>query len=133
MEVKALSVKQPWAWLICAGLKDVENRNWYTQYRGRCYVHTGIKIDKRAFEWLADRFPECLYQRVIVNGLINPSVLVTGAIIGEVEIVDCVEKSESHWFTGRHGFVLRNPVLYEVPVPCRGKLRFFEPDVRGWR
>lgn len=27
--MKALSFKQPWAWLICAGYKDVENRDWF--------------------------------------------------------------------------------------------------------
>ncbi len=26
--MKALSIKQPWAWLICAGYKDIENRSW---------------------------------------------------------------------------------------------------------
>jgi hypothetical protein len=31
----ALSVRQPWAWLIVNGYKDVENRSWTTHYRGR--------------------------------------------------------------------------------------------------
>jgi hypothetical protein len=37
--VKTLSVKQPYATLICAGVKRVENRTWKTDYRGRLLIH----------------------------------------------------------------------------------------------
>lgn len=36
---KCLSVRNPWGYLICAGLKDVENRTWKTDYRGELYIH----------------------------------------------------------------------------------------------
>ena len=32
--MKALSIQQPWAWLIAHGKKDVENRTWATAFRG---------------------------------------------------------------------------------------------------
>lgn len=49
-----------------------------------------------------------------------------GGIIGVAEIVDCVEASDSPWFFGRYGFVLRNarPVDF---IPVKGALGFF-----GW-
>ncbi len=37
--MKCLSVKNPWGYLICAGIKDVENRTWKTDYRGELYIH----------------------------------------------------------------------------------------------
>ena len=37
--MKTLSVKQPHATLICAGIKRVENRTWSTDYRGRLLIH----------------------------------------------------------------------------------------------
>lgn len=37
--MKALTVKQPWAGLIIAGGKDIENRTWRTSYRGRVLIH----------------------------------------------------------------------------------------------
>jgi len=37
--LKTLSVKQPHATLICAGVKRVENRSWKTDYRGRLLIH----------------------------------------------------------------------------------------------
>lgn len=49
---KALSVRQPWAMLICAGFKDIENRNWKTNHRGALYVHAGKAFDWNALEWL---------------------------------------------------------------------------------
>ena len=39
MQVKVLSVKNPFAYLILQGGKDVENRTWTTDYRGRLYIH----------------------------------------------------------------------------------------------
>ena len=37
--MKALSVKAPWAYYLAAGLKDVENRIWKTDYRGPVAIH----------------------------------------------------------------------------------------------
>jgi hypothetical protein len=55
--------------------------------------------------------------------------LVRGGIIGTAEIVDVVTGSESRWFAGPVGLVLRDPLPIE-PIPCRGALGFFEwhPD-----
>jgi hypothetical protein len=39
MICKTLSVKQPYATCICAGVKTVENRTWKTDYRGRLLIH----------------------------------------------------------------------------------------------
>ena len=39
MHVKVLSVKNPFAYWILQGGKDVENRTWTTDYRGRLYIH----------------------------------------------------------------------------------------------
>lgn len=37
--MKAITIKQPWASLIAAGLKDIENRTWKTNFRGRVLIH----------------------------------------------------------------------------------------------
>ena len=39
--MKAISIKQPWASLIAHGIKDIENRSWRTNYRGRVLIHAG--------------------------------------------------------------------------------------------
>ncbi len=40
MEVTCLSVPNPVSYLICAGVKDVENRDWKPEYRGTIYIHS---------------------------------------------------------------------------------------------
>ncbi len=39
----------------------------------------------------------------------------------------------SKWFFGPHGFIVKQGVLYDRPVPCRGQLGFFDapPEVEA--
>jgi hypothetical protein len=117
--VKALSIRQPWAWMILHGGKDIENREWPTRVRGRVLIHAskGITPDEyRDAVWYADQ------RGVAVPHEVN---MQRGGIVGSVEIVDCVMRSDSPWFMGKYGFVLRNPVLLPFQ-PCRGALGFFD-------
>jgi hypothetical protein len=50
-----------------------------------------------------------------------------GAVIGVVDIVDCVMTSDSPWFEGPFGFVLANPRSLK-PVTCKGALQIFDLD-----
>lgn len=43
--MRALSIKQPWAWAIAAGFKPVENRPWGTAYRGLIAVQASLTVD----------------------------------------------------------------------------------------
>ena len=47
----ALSVKQPWAALLAAGVKTVEVRTWPTGRRGRLLIHAGKVPDERPEAW----------------------------------------------------------------------------------
>lgn len=138
--MKALSVKQPWAWLICMGYKDIENRDWFIVRKvasgavdfslklpTRIYVHAGKQPD---FTWDGeDLIKRNLTHTQYYYYQVWSAHCTLGAIIGEMDIVACVTESESPWFVGKYGFVLKNPVLYETPIPCRGALGFFTPNV----
>ena len=39
-----LSLHQPWASLLVMGIKRHEGRTWYTQHRGRLWIHAGSKV-----------------------------------------------------------------------------------------
>lgn len=39
--MKALTIQQPYASLIASGEKWIENRTWYTNYRGPLAIHAG--------------------------------------------------------------------------------------------
>lgn len=110
----ALSVQQPWPWAMFHAGKDIENRSWATKFRGKVLIHAGKKIDFDGIEWLAD-------EGYNVPGEYE---LLTGGIIGVATIVDCVKESDSKWFFGEYGFVLKG--CHEIPfMPCKGKLGFF--------
>ena len=118
--MKALSIRQPWAWLIVNGYKDIENRTWSTDFRGRVYVHAGKRVKQ-------GDFPE---QRAYIraSGLILSEEPPLGAIIGEVTISDCVDSLSSPWFCGPYGFLLSSPMAYKDPIPYRGQLGFFQVE-----
>lgn len=119
--MKVLSVKQPWAYLIVNGFKDIENRKWKTNFRGRCLIHAGKQFDKDGFEFIQKNFPQIKIP--------NKDQLEFGGIIGEIEIIDCVEKSNSPWFFGPFGFVLTNPRKMNF-IPLKGQLGFFKYEVK---
>lgn len=48
--MKALTIQQPWAALIAAGVKLCENRTWTTSYRGLIAIHAGAKRHPRGGE-----------------------------------------------------------------------------------
>ncbi len=109
----ALSIKQPWAWLITSGQKDIENRSWPTKYRGPILIHAGKQRDREFNDRGLPPINYIGYKDQI------------GGIIGIAEIVDCVTKSDSPWFFGEYGFVLANarPVPF---YPCKGQLGIFQ-------
>lgn len=122
----ALSVRQPWAWAIFHG-KDIENRTWRSTnpglaFRGRVVIHAATGLTK------AEYVEAYEFMRGI--GVLCPpaGALIRGAAIGTVEIIDVVEHSESPWFVGKYGIVLRAPELWGAPRPCGGALGFF-----AWR
>lgn len=116
--MKALSIQQPWAWLIVNGYKDIENRDWPTKLRGRFAVHAGKKMDTAGYEYVKREFPDVPL----------PTQFKTGGVIGFAEVVDCVTASDSRWFSGVYGFALRNAAPC-TPFPLRGQLGFFDvPD-----
>lgn len=125
--MKAITIKSPWAQLIFAdspNRKDIENRDWPTRLRGQVAIHASKKIDPveiaSAAALIAERGIEI--QMPSTDELQRTA----GTIIGTVEILDCVEWSESSWFVGDYGFVLANPRLLPEPLPYRGSLGFWD-------
>lgn len=128
---KAISIRQPWAWAIVHAGKDIENRDWPTKFRGPVCIHAAKGMTKDEF-YSANRSIQKEVGAVDQAWLDKwlgvtpaPYLLKRGGIIGTAEIVDCVEASDSPWFFGRYGFVLRN--VRSLPfIPVKGALGFFD-------
>jgi hypothetical protein len=119
--MKALSIKQPWAWLIIHGGKDIENRSWHTKFRGRFLVHASKGMTR--FEYLyAKRYAAAIGVKIPEMDELN-----RGGIIGSVELIDSANSHDSPWYMGDKAFVLRNPEPVEFK-PFKGQLQFFEVD-----
>ncbi len=116
--MKALSIRQPWAWLIVNGYKDVENRSWYTAHRGPFLIHAGKRFDDEGYKRVKARMAVVMPE---------PQAFERGGIVGRADLVDCVTRYDSPWFSGKYGFVLRDarPLPF-APMP--GKLQFFDVD-----
>ena len=133
--MKALSVRAPWWWFIVHGGKDIENRDWRPgnpglRFRGPVLIHASSW-------WRTDDVEDDLESASAMfraSGYPAPQDTLTlrelkdlgGHIVGKAEVVDVVRRSDSPWFVGPLGLVLRNaePV---TPWRCKGKLGFFSP------
>lgn len=118
-----LSVRQPWAWLIMQGYKDIENRPQQCHKRGTIALHASTTQTKKEYAAAL-----ALIENRRLNIELPPiEELVTGAIVGLVDIVGCVTESDSPWFTGEHGWVLANP-RPGIPHQQKGQQGFFSVD-----
>lgn len=139
--MKALTVRQPWAWAIVFGGKDVENRTWLPKYRGPLAIHAAAAASQRGL-----RSPLVAVARSTYRAdrgahgrdrLRGTGALTLSALIGTVELVHAHRAElgccESEWAeyeyhaadqrrrVGITHLVLENPVPIE-PIPCRGRL-----------
>lgn len=147
--MKALSIRQPWAWLIVrpdltgqqridalsAGeLKIIENRTWPTRYRGRVLIHASKGMTRQEYEDVAD-FVRDVNRAGLLSGGAKPpivlprwSALERGGIVGVATVTDCIlpYKRTSPWhMQGCYGFALADaqPLPF-MPIP--GRLGLFD-------
>ena len=89
-----------WAWAIIHGGKDVENRSRRTRYRGPLLIHAGHAFESEGYEAI---------QRLASQPPPPAPEFIHGAIIGVVEVVDCIQGSHSEWaVAGQWHWLLRN-------------------------
>jgi hypothetical protein len=119
----ALSVRQPSAWAILHGGKDIENRTLGAiragrMEPGRICIHAATGMREAEYRYIALRMAE------IGVACPDPADLVRGAIIGTVEVTGIVTDSDSPWFGGAAGLALRDPRPV-TPIPAKGALGYF--------
>lgn len=149
--MKAITLKQPWASLFVAGAKLIETRSWPTKHRGIIAVHASAKISRAdALLCLQQPFAGAL----AALGFNTPADLPVGAILGTVELVDCLpmvrwpliadcwefpiddprlgtqERSFGHYAAGRFAWITSTArFILDKPIPACGMLGLWElPD-----
>jgi len=117
-----LSVRQPWAGLIVAGLKCIECRTWRTTFRGRILIHAGRKYSTEVAD-LTGINPE------IITRLLEPQ----GIVLGEADIIDCrpatrqdAARAMCAVRPGDFAWVFTNAIRFRQRWRAPGKLGLFE-------
>ena len=140
---KALSLWQPYAWLVAAGHKPIENRKKafnQRRFRGPFWIHASEHSPRTPLE--TDRYlarhteVEALAKSILGPDFTLPDWcdITFGAIIGRAVITGILEpkghmfhKPDVPWhFPDQYGFIIENAVLLEKPVPCKGALGFWK-------
>ena len=123
--MRALSIRQPWAFAVLFLGKDVENRRWSSRYRGPVLVHAPATVDQRAVAALRR------------EGFDIPVGLPTRGYLGIVQLTGCRRASleelwqrpgANRWAEGPWCFELRDPYPFPEPIPGQGALGLYSPE-----
>lgn len=125
MIMLALSLRQPWAWLVVHGGKDIENRVWSTTRRGPILLHAAKGMTKREY-WDAWQFagrPE---------DMPSAEALMRGGLVGATEIHAVIQPTARpivQWHMAeQYGYRLRKTVALPFR-PLKGSLGFFRVEI----
>ena len=131
----ALSVRQPWAWTLLFGGKDVENRTWSTRCRGRIWIHASKREIAEDVDYAVRLVAEgwdCDPNRALEHYREHDQ---RGAILGSLNLTGCRLIDElpaddplrnNLWAQGPWLWLLEDPVVCD-PWPMPGRLSLWTP------
>lgn len=138
-DVRGLTLTQPWASAIAAGLKTYETRSWRTAWRGDLLIHASKNYppDARAFASTPDSKGFTLESILDVIG--QPAKSFAGMIVASATLMAMVptdqlrfeledlELSLGNYSDGRWAWKLGNVWLPERPRVALGKQGLWKP------
>lgn len=127
--MKAITIKQPFASLIAASLKEYEFRTWKTGYRGEILIHAGKSIDKEAMQKFGHLKLEYPTGCIIAKATLTDCVRITDSVRQELRNKNYLVYSgttENPGWNG-YGFKLENVETME-PIFANGMLGLWEYD-----
>jgi hypothetical protein len=130
--VKALTVRQPYAWAIAAGGKDVENRTRRTTHRGQLAIHAGAAwlrgagLDQNIIALWAHHFGSVDVDAAYLGQPQWRAVVAVADLYGcHVPSPGCCSSVWAAPDAGAH-WLLRDVRRLSVPVPARGLLGLWD-------
>lgn len=136
-ELLCISVWQPWAELIIAGIKPVENRTWFTNYKGPLLIHAALRWDagwEDKLCWLAKGIALTHLDKITrIEGACGRYSLPQGRIVGAVCQTNCCEPHEDFGIWHQQGFfghIYKNPIRFRAPTKIAGMLKLFKVNAR---
>lgn len=132
--MKALTLTQPWATLVCTGAITHETRSWGTKYRGSLAIHAA----KGFPGWAREICSEQPFKRLLAqHGFTSPDQLPRGVVLCTVELINCEAVTRSNtppmpdraigeYGPGRFVWTLDNVKPLRRPLPTSGMLGLWE-------
>ena len=120
--MKVLTIHQPFAWLIVRGIKPWENRDFSPYFRGPLLIHAG-----KSLKWWKKIDANC---QAHLPSMV-PAKYTMGALVGAVNITDCVPVGEldgEPWAWGPYCLKCEGAVEFAKPILWRGKQGFWNVD-----
>ena len=133
--MKTLSIQQPGASLVCAGIKDVENRTWKpAEVPGRILIHASSKkVTKNFFSSIPEYQSSFINNDITFGNLPELDTLPTSAIIGYVTVRGFEDDAmDDIWAAGPgiYKWKLEDAWLFDEPIlNVKGKLNLFDYDL----
>lgn len=131
--MKTITLWQPWATLIAAGIKTIETRHWPTSYRGPLAIHAARRpIDPADMEEIhEDLIADHSWGQDRCLKLWEDADQTRGHVVATCYLHDCVPLDRftdrhpqwpwGHFGPGRHGWILQSIRPVDPPVPAKGR------------
>jgi len=131
---RALSIKQPWLFLILNGFKDMEIRTTNVKFRGVFGLHASKQFDHDGYNYLKDEYDG--YFEAFSDDYFKK-----GGIVGVAKLWNVMkfkDKDQFHGFKGRHlndpewyskrmkAYVLQDIHEIKKTIPYKGQLGMFK-------
>lgn len=127
--MKVITVKQPYASLIAAGIKEYEFRTWKTKYRGEILIHAGKSIDKHAMKRFNKYKLEYPVGCIIAKGNLTDCIKIDAEarqMLKEKNLLVYSNKIKHTEWNG-YGFKIENVKKID-PILTNGKLGLWDYD-----
>lgn len=125
--MKALTIHQPWAGLIMAGIKPVENRSWRPNLApgDRFAIHAGRDAGEIA-DWVTDECARVLTRVQAAMCLENGVILGTVRFMGVITKAEELPPEKRKWFAGPLAWLVDQPQEWNLPPKIKGKLGLWD-------
>lgn len=128
--MKAITIKQPFASLIAAGIKEYEFRTWKTNYRGEILIHAGLGVDKKAMSKFAEYVAECPYGCIVAKAVLTDCIKVDDAFREVLKQKNPIIYHNIIKHTEWEGYAFKLEQIQEVEhIPTKGKLSIWECEI----
>ncbi|XP_011639868.1 activating signal cointegrator 1 [Pogonomyrmex barbatus] len=125
-----LSMHQPYASLLVAGIKIHEGRNWYSSHRGRLWIASAAKIPS------SEEISELKHNYRVLKSekIVFPENYPTGCLLGCVTVTDVLPQKEYRKLypegesDSPYVFICENPYMLPIHFPIKGKHKIYKMD-----